>query len=184
MERTDGAVSAGRWKRVLRVGGGPGRPRRAPAEELVSLRDALRAAAHGDFAVRLPADGYGAGPMAEAAQAFNVLQQRNEALVDELDRLRRAVSTERRTDGRVSLGAAAGGWAVARDSVNGILDSLTIPMARASRVLERLAVGDLSRAQSVHVDERPAQSEVRRLEESTEALVSQLWTLSNGVSGV
>jgi len=184
MDRSGAAAggSAGRWKRVFRGGNGAWREREGIG--LQAVRDALRAAAQGDFAVRLPVDGAADGPMAEVGLAFNVLVARNEMLVEELDRMRKAVCTERRTDRRMSLGAAGGGWTIASDSVNGILEELSTPMARASRTLERLAAGDLSRAQAVQADERPAESEVRRLEAAIDAVVAQLWTLSNGVSGV
>ncbi|HWV38943.1 MAG TPA: HAMP domain-containing protein [Vulgatibacter sp.] len=184
MDRTDDAAgpagAAGRWRRIFRGGDGPEED--GGGIDLHAVRDALRAAAQGDFAVRLPVDGGADGAMAEVCMAFNALLARNEALVAELDRIRKSVGTQQRTDRRMSLGAASGGWTIAVDSVNEILDRLIAPMARVSRTLERVAAGELSRALLAAADARPARSEVRRLEAATDAVIAELSTFADGIS--
>ena len=184
MDRTDVAGrSAGRWKRVFRGGNGAAHAA-IPGEGLESVRDALRAAAQGDFSVRLPIDGSADPRMAEVAHAFNVLVERNEALSEAVVRMRTAVCTERRTNVRMSLGPAGGSWAIVSDSVNEIVDDLVAPMARASTILENVAAGDLARSHAARADDRQVESEVRRLEAASETLVSHAWQLFHGVSGV
>ncbi len=148
------------------------------------LRDALRAAAQGDFSTRLPLDGGDEGIVDAVAFAFNSLMDRLHGLGQELERLHLAVVDEGRTDDRATLETVSGGWGDAIDSVNGILDRMAWPMTRATRVLARLAEGDLSRDPSLDLGGRPLQGDLRELDLGISAVVDRLRRVAHAVSTV
>ena len=90
-------------------GHGDGNGHHSGPEEarLRQLLDALTAAQHGEFDVRLPFT-RGTGLMAEIARAFNQVVTRNDALTTEIVRLERVVGREGRMTERASLGDVAG----------------------------------------------------------------------------
>jgi hypothetical protein len=109
---------------------------------LLDLRDALRAAAAGDFAVRL--DSRTGGPAGEAGMAFNALVARNAALTAELTRMAQAIGRDARMTERAPLDGVEGGWAQALGAVNGLVDDLVRPTTEVARVIAAVAEGDLS----------------------------------------
>src|ERR1700741_2671609 len=80
-------------------------------EVLRRLESALRAAAEGDFAHRLPSRRQGAG--GDLGSAYNVLGEPNAHLTAELVRLGRVVGREGRMTERARTAAAHGGWETA-----------------------------------------------------------------------
>ncbi|AKU90974.1 HAMP domain-containing protein [Vulgatibacter incomptus] len=139
---------------------------------LVSIRDALRAAALGDFSVRLPVDG-GEGLHAEVARAFNALAARNERLVEELEDVCLAVGTEGKLGARADDSWCEGGWTDAVDSVNRLIDRLTSPMLQTTRILGKIAKGDLSERFDIQAD-----GDVLALKKAVEATADQLRSVS------
>ncbi|MCA1829580.1 MAG: hypothetical protein LC689_21865, partial [Myxococcales bacterium] len=99
---------------------GPDEPR------LKQLLDALTAAQHGEFDVRLPF-ARGSGLMAEIARAFNSVVARNEALTTEIVRLERVVGREGRMTERASLGDVSGSWKTSVNSINALIADLVQP---------------------------------------------------------
>jgi signal transduction histidine kinase/HAMP domain-containing protein/ActR/RegA family two-component response regulator len=152
-------------------------------ERLHALRDALRAAEQGDFAVRLPTDGAGEGVMGEVVLAFNALIDRNDALVNELRRVDRRVGSEGKTTERASF-AAGGSWAVAVDSVNSLVEKMAWPVSAATSVLGLVADGDLSRDMPLHMNGAPLKGDFRELGTTVKTVVGRLRTVSSGVSRV
>ena len=106
--------------------------REAPSDQeevLRRLESALRAAAEGDFAHRLPARRKGVVGDLEAA--YNDLVERNAQLTAELVRLGRVVGREGRMTERARTAGAHGGWETALSSVNGLVDDLVRPPPRS-----------------------------------------------------
>ena len=152
-------------------------------ERLPALRDALRAAAQGDFSVRLPTDGVTDGVMAEVALAFNGLVTKNDALVNELRRIDRSVGFEGKTTERASV-AAGGSWAVAVDSVNSLVEKMAWPVSETTSVLSLVASGDLSRDMPLHMNGRTLEGDFRELGTTVQTVVGRLRAVSSRVSRV
>jgi HAMP domain-containing protein/signal transduction histidine kinase/ActR/RegA family two-component response regulator len=149
---------------------------------LHALRDALRAARQGDFSVRLPTDG--ADVLAETAIAFNALLERNESLERELSRVARSVGGEGNVTDQASLGSATGAWAGAIESVNALIGAMAFPTVEATRILDRIAAGDLSHDMPVHLDGRQLQGAFDELGSAVNAVVGRLRAVSTGISRV
>jgi signal transduction histidine kinase/HAMP domain-containing protein/CheY-like chemotaxis protein len=151
-------------------------------DSLRALRDALRAAHRGDFSVRLHV---GEGLFGEVAQAFNDVADQNQGLARELDRVAHAVGRDGRLADRASLRAGRGTWAAgAVESVNALVDAMAFPITEATRVLDLVAEGDLSRDMSVTLDGRPLQGDFLRLGATVSAVTHRLRSVSEGVSRV
>ncbi len=148
---------------------------------LVGLRDALRAARQGDFAVRLPpAD----GTLGEAALELQGLLEQNQALVRELERISQVAGVEGHVVERASLGPAGGSWAAAIDAINRLVETMAFPTMQASRILGFVADGDLSRDMPLHSGGQPLQGEFLRLGTTVNTVVDRLRSVSTGVSRV
>jgi HAMP domain-containing protein/signal transduction histidine kinase/CheY-like chemotaxis protein len=175
-----------------RRGAGPLRKRPRPRqgraarteEGLRSLRDALRAAAQGDFSVRLALDPSGGVLLGEVAQAFNTLLDQNQALTSELSRVAEAVGAHGSFAERASLGPVGGGWAFALDAVNTLAANVAWPLAEATRVLGAVAAGDLSQTMSVQIDGKPLHGDFATIGNTVNSVVGRLRSVSSSVSRV
>src|SRR5436305_13225970 len=94
------------------AGAGNGRTRNGnhqiDEESLARVEQALRAAAAGDFSVRLP--GRKRDTLGRLESAYNQLAARNAALEAELIRVRRIIGREGRVTERARLHGARGAW--------------------------------------------------------------------------
>src|SRR5947209_6019634 len=124
---------------------------------LARLEDALRAAAVGDFGVRLPARRKDEIGRVEAA--YNQLAARNAALENELVRIAQIIGREGRMTERARLMGADGGWSNTIDSVNGLIDDLVRPTTEVARVIVAVAEGDLSQKMALEIEGRPVKGE-------------------------
>jgi CheY-like chemotaxis protein len=97
---------------------------RLSAPALARVEQALRAAAAGDFSVRLPARRKDAIGGLEAA--YNELAARTAALEAELVRVGQIIGREGGMTERARLRGAEGAWGRTVDSVNGLIDDLTV----------------------------------------------------------
>src|SRR5262249_44583320 len=118
------------------------------------------------------------------ALAFNSLVEENQALVAELERVGRAVGREGKTAERASMRAAGGGWALAAQSVNSLIERMAWPITEATSVLGQVADGDLSRDMQLHSDGAPLQGDFRELGTTVKTVVGRLRAVSSGVSRV
>ena len=75
------------------------------------LLNALRAAARGNFAVRLPADDPSIN--GEIASAFNDVVELNQKIVKEFERVATVVGRDGRISQRANIGALSGSYATA-----------------------------------------------------------------------
>src|SRR5215217_1779156 len=128
-------------------------------EVLRRLEAALRAAADGDFAHRLPARRKGV--IGDLEAAYNDLVERNAQLTAELVRLGRVVG-------------AQGGWETALSSVNGLVDDLVRPTTEVARVIVAVAEGDLTQKMALTIEGQPLKGEFARIGTTVNAMVDQL----------
>src|SRR5438132_7651933 len=162
--------------------GGRDADRGPEIDALERLEDALRAAAAGDFGVRLPARRKSALGAVEAA--FNELAARNAALEAELVRIAQIIGREGRMTERARLDRAGGGWSTAIDSVNGLIDDLVRPTTEVARVIVAVAEGDLSQKMALEIEGRPVKGEFARIGTTVNSMVDQLSSFAAEVTRV
>jgi HAMP domain-containing protein/signal transduction histidine kinase len=138
---------------------------------------AMRDMRDGNFRRRLVVPGGGAA--AELADVFNEIAERNQWLVGELVRVRQAVGQEGQLGERLTPGAGEGGWQLAADSVNGLLEDLMRPTTELSRVLAAVANGDLSQ----HIT-MTARGELAELADTFNSMTATLRTFAGEVTRV
>jgi HAMP domain-containing protein/CheY-like chemotaxis protein len=148
--------------------------------QLERLVAALRAAANGDFTVRLRAE----GPLAEVASAFNALVERNQLVTKEFTRVSRVVGREGRINQRADAAGAPGSWAEKIGAVNELIDNLARPTIEVARVIDAVAEGDLSQRIQLEIDGQPVRGEFRRIGTTVNGMVDQLSSFAAEVTRV
>ena len=150
--------------------------------ELSDLLAAVRAARDGDFSARVtaPAD----GPLAEVADAFNGLLERNDHMSRELVRVGKIIGREGRMTERATLDGAGGAWAMSVDSVNALIDDLVRPTTEVARVIVAVATGDLSQKMAMEIEGRPVKGEFARIGTTVNSMVDQLSSFAAEVTRV
>src|SRR5258708_664300 len=164
-------------------GGDNGHSRAHEEARLKQLLEALTAAQHGEFDVRLPFT-RGSGLMAEIARAFNSVVSRNETLTNEIVRLERVVGREGRMTERASLGEVSGSWRTSVDSVNALIADLVQPTTEVARVLVAVAEGDLTQKMALEIEGQPVKGEFLRIGTTVNAMVDQLSSFGAEVTRV
>ncbi len=136
----------------------------------------------GDFAVRMPDDRTGlAGKICDA---LNATIDRNERLVNELERLSAVVGKAGNVKQRAQLPNAEGAWSAAVESVNVLVSDLVQPTTEVARVIGAVAKGDLTQTMSLEIDDRPLTGEFLRTAKVVNTMVAQLGTFSSEVTRV
>ncbi|NUO99079.1 MAG: HAMP domain-containing protein, partial [Nonomuraea sp.] len=102
----------------------------------------------------------------------------------ELTRVRSEVARRGRLDERLSPSPGTGSWAVNVAAVNSVIDALVIPVAKATRVLNAVAEGDLSQRVDLHEDNRPLRGGLRLMAKAVNRMVDQLALFSGEVTRV
>ncbi|MBV9001154.1 MAG: HAMP domain-containing protein, partial [Solirubrobacterales bacterium] len=149
---------------------------------LARLEHAIRAAAAGDFGVRLPARRKDDIGRLEAA--YNQMAARNAALEAELVRVAEIIGREGRMTERARLHGAGGGWSTAIDSVNGLIDDLVRPTTEVARVIVAVAEGDLNQKMALEIEGRPVKGEFARIGTTVNSMVDQLSSFADEVTRV
>ncbi|GLV73960.1 hypothetical protein Shyhy02_19620 [Streptomyces hygroscopicus subsp. hygroscopicus] len=144
----------------------------ASGAALRSLLAAMNALCDGDFTVR--ADSSAEGLAGELAGVFNQLVARNAHLAGELRRVRREVVRQGRLDERITASPGQGAWATSVDVANQLVDALAGPVTNATRVLDAIASGDLTRRVDLHDGNRQLRGDLRRLGRGVNRTVDQL----------
>ena len=108
------------WQRT----GGSGRA-------LHQLLEAMETMREGDFSARLPH--HWEGLEGKLAAAFNAIASTNGAIASELERIGHVVGSEGETRTRMATGTLPGAWGGMERLVNGLIDDLVRPGARARR---------------------------------------------------
>src|SRR6201988_1914365 len=159
--------------------------REAPGDQeevLRRLESALRSAAEGDFAHRLPARRKGV--VGDLAAAHHDLVERNAQLTAALVRLGRVVGRHGRRTERARTAAAQGGWETALSSVNGLVDDLVRPTTEVARVIVAVAEGDLNQKMALEIEGRPVKGEFARIGTTVNSMVDQLSSFADEVTRV
>ncbi len=151
-------------------------------DALTRLEEALRAAAAGDFSVRLP--GRRRGAIGRVESAYNELAARNQALESELVRISRTIGREGRMTERARLAEAEGAWHSSIASVNGLIDDLVRPTTELARVIVAVAEGDLSQKMALEIEGQPVKGEFARIGTTVNAMVDQLSAFADEVTRV
>jgi signal transduction histidine kinase/HAMP domain-containing protein/CheY-like chemotaxis protein len=155
---------------------------RGDAAALERLLTSLEQLRDGNFRRRLVVSGDGL--TAQLATAYNDIAERNQQLVSELARIREAVGREGRLSERLVTDIGPGGWGLATDSVNGLIEDLMRPTNELSRVVTAVTEGDLSQRMSSHVGGRPLRGEFARLGRTVNRLLEQLSLFASEVTRV
>jgi HAMP domain-containing protein/signal transduction histidine kinase/CheY-like chemotaxis protein len=150
---------------------------------LRQLLDALVAAQHGEFDMRLPFT-RGSGLMAEIARAFNQVVTRNESLTNEIVRLERVVGREGRMAERATLGDVSGGWKTSINSINALIADLVQPTTEVARVLVAVAEGNLTQKMALEIEGQPVKGEFLRIGTTVNSMVDQLLSFAAEVTRV
>ncbi len=146
------------------------------------LLGALSALKKGDSSVRLPIDWTGLS--GKLSETFNEVVELNEAMAQELARLRQRVGKEGKLKQRASLGECKGFWKDSIGSVNALIDDLVHPTSETARVIGAVAQGDLSQTMALEVDDRPLEGEFLRTAQTINKMVDQLGSFASEVTRV
>ncbi|MFC4493225.1 ATP-binding protein [Streptomyces ovatisporus] len=144
---------------------------------------ALRTLRDGDFTARVHVDGDAPpGLHTEIAETVNELAARTEHLSSELVRVRNDVVRRGRVDERMTASPGQGAWTDTVQAVDSLLDTVLGSRAEATRVLDAVADGDLSRRVDLHADGRPLRGELRRLGRTVNRMTDQLALFTSEVT--
>jgi HAMP domain-containing protein/CheY-like chemotaxis protein/GAF domain-containing protein len=154
----------------------------ATVEELAQLLAALESARDGDFNYRLPAGGKGI--TADLRRAFNELADRREAFSKEVARVGRAIGREGRLTERAQAPVLSGHWADTTAALNKLIDDLVRPTTEVARVIDAVAVGDLSQKMQLTIEGQPVKGEFRRIGTTVNTMVDQLSSFADEVTRV
>ncbi|HEX3787805.1 MAG TPA: HAMP domain-containing protein [Pseudonocardiaceae bacterium] len=146
------------------------------------LLSALEDIRDGNFRRRLrPPTGELAGRLADAV---NDIAARNQRFVGELAEVHEALDDADHFTGRLVGEIGPGGWAVAAESVNGMIEDLAKPMIELGRVLAAAAEGDLSQRMSVEGWDPQRRVRLRGLSRTVNGLLEQLALFADEVTRV
>jgi HAMP domain-containing protein len=185
------AVAPGTKTRKRRApGGAPAQNRRAADDRTVEIKqkdlqellEALRSARDGEVGVRLTAQK--SGVMGDVAKAFNQLSDRREGLMNELYRVSKVIGREGRMTERARMKGTKGSWADSLGSVNTMIDELVRPTIEVSRVLDAVAVGDLSQKMVLKIEGQPVRGEFLRIGTTVNTMLDQLSSFASEVTRV
>ncbi|MEU8587281.1 HAMP domain-containing protein [Streptomyces sp. NPDC048664] len=133
---------------------------------------AMNALCDGDFTVRV--ESQPEGVLAEMASVFNQIVARNAHLASELDRVRREMVRQGRLDERLTASPGQGSWSTSVEAANTLLEAVAVPVMNATRVLDAVADGDLTRRAELHDGKRQLHGDLRRLGRGVNRMVEQL----------
>ncbi|MGW1379659.1 HAMP domain-containing protein [Streptomyces sp. NPDC002446] len=155
--------------------------------ELRPLLAAMNALRDGDFTTRLEGFATGAaadGVVADLTGVFNQIVARNIHLSSELERVRGEILRQGRLDERISASPGQGTWTTNIEAANTVLEALSVPLAKATRVLDAVADGDLTQHVDLHDGNRQLHGDLRRLGSGVNRMVDQLSLFTGEVTRV
>ncbi|MFF1963040.1 HAMP domain-containing protein [Streptomyces sp. NPDC058232] len=158
--------------------------------DLRPLLAAMKALCDGDFTARVedPEKRDGAvlpdGVLAEMAGVFQQIVARNAHLASELQRVRHEIIRQGRLEERISASPGTGTWTTNVEAANTVLEALVVPVAKATRVLDAVADGDLTQHVDLHEGSRQLRGDLRRLGIGVNRMVDQLSLFTGEVTRV
>src|SRR6202453_1864471 len=165
-----------------------GNPAAAVAKGAKARRDAnvllstLIAFKRGNFSVCMPVDQ--TDLEGKVADALNDVLEINQKMVNEFERISRAVGKDGKITQRASIGSVTGAWAECVESVNSLIGDLVQPSTEVARVIGAVAKGDLSQNMSLEVDGRPLRGEFLHTARVVNTMVQQLNSFASEVTRV
>ncbi|MFE7396649.1 HAMP domain-containing protein [Streptomyces sp. NPDC057557] len=160
------------------------------ASDLRPLLAAMKALCDGDFAARVEESEERGGVAlpdgvpAEMAGVFQQIVARNAHLASELQRVRHEIIRQGRLDERISASPGSGTWTTNIEAANTVLEALVVPVAKATRVLDAVADGDLTQHVDLHDGSRQLRGDLRRLGIGVNRMVDQLSLFTGEVTRV
>src|SRR5579864_1339012 len=136
----------------------------------------------GNFAARMPVDR--TGVEGKIADALNDILELNQRMVNEFERISRAVGKDGKITQRASIGSVTGSCADCVESVNSLIGDLVQPSTEVARVIGAVAKGDLSQTMSLEVDARPLRGEFLHTARVVNTMVQQLNSFASEVTRV
>ena len=136
---------------------------------------------NGDFTVRLPNNITGLS--GKVADTLNEIIAMNENRVHELDRIRDVVGLQGILSQRIDL-TGSGGWKAMKNTINALIEELTLPTKEITRVISAVAKGDLSQTVSLEFEGKKLQGDFLRFASIVNTMVEQLNSFSNEVTRV
>ncbi len=154
--------------------------------ELRPLLAAMNALRDGDFTTRVESfpGGTADGVLADMVGVFHQIVARNVHLASELQRVRGEILRQGRLDERISASPGQGTWTTNIESANTVLEALVVPLAKATRVLDAVADGDLTQHVDLHDGNRQLHGDLRRLGSGVNRMVDQLSLFTGEVTRV
>lgn len=142
-----------------------------------SLKRTLIAFNKGDFSARMPSDWNSS--FYEISTLLNTVISKNQSLTEELTRVSGLVGREGRLGERATVMNVEGQWATNLEAVNSLIEELARPTTEIARVIQSVAMGDLS--QKITVE---AQGDIKSLKETINTMVDTLRSFSSEVTRV
>lgn len=136
----------------------------------------------GDFDARLPIEL--GGLQGKVADTLNDVAEMVGTLTTEVNRIGTVVGKEGRVQEEIDLKETGGSWGVISRSINTLIDDLSRPIVEISRVLESVAIGDLSQTIALEIEGTPVKGEFLRVSETVNTLVDKLNTFASEVTRV
>ncbi|MGW8687564.1 HAMP domain-containing protein [Streptomyces sp. NPDC055817] len=158
--------------------------------ELRPLLATMKALCEGDFTARAdgsPEEGEAAPQdpvVAEMGAVLNQIIARNSHLATELQRVRHEIIRRGRLDERISASPGSGAWTTNVEAANTAIEALVGPVAKATRVLDAVADGDLTQHVDLHDGSRQLRGDLRRLGIGVNRMVDQLSLFTGEVTRV
>ncbi|MEW5848424.1 MAG: HAMP domain-containing protein [Myxococcota bacterium] len=152
-------------------------------EHLRSIRDALRAARQGDFAVRLPMDG-DTGVAAEVALEFNGFMATQQAWVEDLARIVDSVTRQGRLSERVTPRTVTGAWSLKAHAVNELIQRLAWSINEGTRVSTAIVAGNFSQPVQLQHDGELLRGDFLVFAKAANEALERLGTTSSEVTRV
>ncbi|HEY6543457.1 MAG TPA: HAMP domain-containing protein, partial [Dokdonella sp.] len=158
------------------------RVRRAAAEPLEQLLEAMHAMSEGNFRERLPT--HWEGMPGKLAAVFNEIASHNRRLADDLARVGEQVGRQGHTRQRLRPANRQGAWAGMEQSVNALIDDLILPIETMTEAMASVAKGDLTRTVPLESDGRPLKGEFLRAATIVNRMLGQMTEFSFEVTRV
>jgi HAMP domain-containing protein len=150
--------------------------------EGIMLLNALDAYDRGDFSKRMP--NHWTGIAGKIADTFNSIVDSTNEIVEEYERVGKAVRIEGLVTERIRVSRTEGGWNRLLSTSNAMINDLSAPMEELTRVVSLVAAGDLRQTMPLEVGGFRLQGQFLRTAEIVNNMVGLLGGFSSEVTRV
>ena len=148
----------------------------------ILLLKTLDAYSRGDFTERMP--NHWTGVAGKIADTFNAIVDSTTEIVEEYERVGKAVRHEGLVGERIQVSRTQGGWSRLLSASNSTMNDLTAPMEEMTRVVSLVAAGDLRQTMPLETGGFRLQGQFMRTAEIVNNMVGQLNEFSSEVTRV